>query len=121
MATTSNICVMHDQEQRGRPWTRWQGHQVQRKRRRAVTEATGSGRPAQHGRPTPPRPWTTRHLRTTGALATEPNLWKSEEDRTTGDRTTGQLRTSEPPRASRRPASHGRPEPGCVQLRVEAH
>ena len=101
--------------------------------------AKAAGRPTRTGRPTIPRPRTTEPLRTTDTTPTEPNLRKSEKDRTTGDRTTErpwtsgtvateaklrtseELRTSGPPRASGRPASPGRPGPGCVQLRAEAH
>ena len=60
MATTSNICAMHDQEPRGRPWDSWErwtrrrGHEVQGTRE-AAGKASGSGRPASTGRPATPR------------------------------------------------------------------
>ena len=74
MVTTSNICAMHDQEQRGRPWTRWRGHQVQG----AAKEAPASGRPASTGRPAPeaqPTPATTPPSeRTSGPHRTTGNI-----------------------------------------------
>ena len=52
MATTSNMCAMHDQEPRGRSWTRRRGHQARGTRRRATEEAPATGRPVGTGRPT---------------------------------------------------------------------
>ena len=104
-----------------------------------AAESTAAGCPTRTGHPTIPRPRATEALRTTVTTPTEPNLRKSEEDRTTGDRTTGHLRmsddaatepnlrtsedlrTSGPPRVSGRPAPHGRLDPGYVQFRAEAH